>query len=54
MKYRITGTSMQALDVLLTRGEAMVTEAGGMSWMRGQVDMKTNMPGGLLGALAVP
>jgi uncharacterized protein (TIGR00266 family) len=52
MKYRITGTSMQALDILLTRGEALITEVGGMSWMRGQVDMKTNMPGGLLGGLS--
>jgi len=51
MKYRIAGTTMQALDVLLNRGEAMVTESGGMAWYRGTVDMKTNMPGGLLGGL---
>lgn len=43
---------MQALDVLLFQGDAVVTEVGGMSWMRGNVDMKTNMPGGLLGGLA--
>ncbi len=52
MKYRITGTTMQALDVLLFQGDAVVTEVGGMSWMRGNIDMKTNMPGGLLGGLA--
>ena len=52
MKYRIAGTTMQALDVLLFQGEAMVTEVGGMSWMKGNIDMKTNMPGGLFGGLA--
>ncbi|GAB4473881.1 MAG: hypothetical protein Kow00124_13300 [Anaerolineae bacterium] len=51
MKYRITGTTMQALDVLLARGEAIITESGGMAWYRGGVDMKTNMPGGLMGGL---
>lgn len=52
MKYRIAGTTMQALEVLLFQGEAVVTEVGGMSWMKGSVDMKTNMPGGLFGGLA--
>jgi uncharacterized protein (TIGR00266 family) len=52
VKYRLTGTTMQALGILLTQGEAMITEVGGMSWMKGNVDMKTNMPGGLFGGLA--
>ena len=51
MKYRITGNTMQALDVQLQRGEAVYTEVGGMAWYRGNIDMKTNMPGGLLGGL---
>lgn len=51
MKYRISGTTMQALDVLIEKGEALVTETGGMAWYKGQVDMKTNMPGGLMGGL---
>ncbi len=51
MKYRITGTTMQALDILLNRGEAVFTEVGGMAWYRGNIEMKTNMPGGLLGGL---
>ncbi len=42
---------MQALDVLLMQGDSVFTEIGGMSWYRGSVDMKTNMPGGLLGGL---
>ena len=51
MKYHISGTNMQALDVRLARDEAIFTEAGGMAWYRGEVDMKTNMPGGLMGGL---
>lgn len=52
MKYRISGNVMQALDILLMNGEAIVTEVGGMSWMKGNIGMKTDMPGGLLGGLA--
>src|SRR5512136_645745 len=52
MKYRITGANMQALEVLLFQGDAVITEVGGMSWMKGNVDMKTNVPGGLFGGLA--
>jgi uncharacterized protein (TIGR00266 family) len=51
MKYRINGTTMQALDILLQRGESVFTEVGGMAWFRGNVDMNTNMPGGLMGGL---
>ena len=51
MKYRITGNTMQALDILLGRGESVITESGGMAWYKGRVDMKTNMPGGVLGGL---
>ncbi|HEC22555.1 MAG TPA: TIGR00266 family protein [Chloroflexi bacterium] len=51
MKYRITGTTMQVLDILLFKGEEVFTEAGGMAWYRGQVQMNTNMPGGLMGGL---
>jgi uncharacterized protein (TIGR00266 family) len=51
MKYRTTGSTMQALDVLLNQGESVFTEIGGMSWYRGRVEMKTNMPGGLFGGL---
>ena len=51
MKFRIVGQNMQALDLLLGRGEAVFTEVGGMAWYKGQVDMKTNMPGGMMGGL---
>nr|MBN1228404.1 TIGR00266 family protein [Anaerolineae bacterium] len=51
MKYRITGTTMQALDVQLTRGESVFTEVGGMAWYQGNIEMNTNMPGGIMGGL---
>lgn len=51
MRYRISGSTMQALDIQLQKGEAIISESGGMAWYRGQVDMKTNMPGGILGGL---
>jgi uncharacterized protein (TIGR00266 family) len=51
MKYRINGTTLQALDLLLFKGESVYTEVGGMAWYKGQVGMETNMPGGLMGGL---
>lgn len=51
MKYRVTGNTLQALDVLLTRNEAVFTEIGGMAWYKGDIDMKTNVPGGLFGGV---
>jgi uncharacterized protein (TIGR00266 family) len=51
MQYKIEGAVMQALDILLSGGESVFTESGGMAWYRGSVDMKTDMPGGLMGGL---
>ena len=51
MRYRITGSNMQALDIQLAKGEAVFTEVGGMAWYRQEIDMDTNMPGGLMGGL---
>jgi len=51
MQYEIHGTTMQTLDVRLERGEAMYTESGGMAWMSGDIEMKTNTRGGLLAGL---
>lgn len=42
---------MQALDVQLTRGESVFTEVGGMAWYQGNIEMNTNMPGGIMGGL---
>ncbi len=51
MRYEIHGTVMQTLDVYLAQGESMYTESGGMAWMRGNIEMKTNTKGGLLKGL---
>jgi uncharacterized protein (TIGR00266 family) len=51
MKRRIMGTTMQSVDILLSQGEALITEVGGMAWYRGEIKMETNMPGGILGGL---
>lgn len=52
MKYQITGNVMQTLDILLDAGESVFTESGGMAWMRGNIEMKTNTRGGLMAGLA--
>ncbi len=51
MRYELHGTVMQTLDVYLDQGEAVYTEAGGMAWMKGNIEMKTNTKGGLLKGL---
>ena len=51
MEYKIHGTTMQTLDVTLGQGEAVYTESGGMAWMTGAIDMKTDTRGGLLKGL---
>ncbi len=51
MRYEIHGTVMQTVDVFLTKGESIYTEAGGMAWMKGEIEMKTNSPGGIMGGL---
>jgi uncharacterized protein (TIGR00266 family) len=51
MEYEIHGTTMQTLDIGLSTGEAVYTESGGMAWMSGDVEMKTNTRGGLLRGL---
>ncbi len=51
MEYKITGTVMQALEIILGPNEAVFTEAGGMAWMGGAVEMDTNTKGGLMKGL---
>ena len=51
MRYEIHGTVMQTLDVFLAQGESMYTESGGMAWMKGNVEMKTDTRGGLMAGL---
>ena len=51
MEYTLTGTVMQALDIVLGKDEAVYTEAGGMAWMGGPVEMNTSTKGGLMKGL---
>ena len=51
MRYEITGTTMQAVDVFLTAGESVYTESGGMAWMKGDIKMETSTKGGLMSRL---
>lgn len=52
MRYELNGTTLQTLDVILSGGESVFTESGGMSWMKGDIEMTTNTRGGLLKGLA--
>lgn len=52
MHYEIQGSTMQTLEIHLSAGESVYTESGGMAWMRGNIDMRTNARGGLLKGLA--
>lgn len=51
MRYAISGTVLQALEVELSQGEAMFTESGGMAWMTDGIEMETNTRGGLMAGL---
>ena len=48
MEYKIRGNMMQTVDIQLTDGESVYTEAGGMCWMSGNVEMSTSTRGGLM------
>jgi uncharacterized protein (AIM24 family) len=51
MKHIILGTTLQTVDVQLSAGESIFTESGGMAWMSGNIDMKTDTKGGLMAGL---
>ena len=45
ISYRIDGTTMQVLTIQLEENEVIYTESGSMSWMSGNVEMKTHTGG---------
>jgi len=51
MRYAISGTVLQSLEVQLDSGESMFTESGGMAWMSDGIEMDTNTRGGLMSGL---
>lgn len=50
VEYQIIGTTLQAVVIQLAEGQQVFSERGGMSWMSANIDMQTNMEGGLGGA----
>ncbi|MFH1848627.1 MAG: TIGR00266 family protein [archaeon] len=48
MKYTISGTVMQAVNVELKKGETMYSESGNMAWMSDNIDMETTTRGGFV------
>ncbi|MEL4895337.1 TIGR00266 family protein [Crocosphaera sp. Alani8] len=51
MQYKIHGTLMPILEAYLMIGESIYTESGGMAWMKGDIEMKTNTRGGLMAGI---
>ncbi|HIT85719.1 MAG TPA: TIGR00266 family protein [Candidatus Ornithomonoglobus intestinigallinarum] len=51
MRYEIFGENLPAVSITLNRGESIVTQSGGMSWMTSGIEMDTNMRGGFLKGL---
>ena len=51
MKYTITGSNLQFVNVEIQPGEVLQSQAGSMVHMSGNVDMKSKMEGGLLAGL---
>ncbi len=51
MKYRIDGTTLQTVTVELSKGELVYSESGAMAWMSDNIDMQSEMKGGMGGAL---
>ena len=51
METRISGDSLPVVICKLNKGEQVITEKGGMSWMSNGFNMETNTNGGLLKGL---
>jgi uncharacterized protein (TIGR00266 family) len=51
MKYKIKGTTLQVALVQLEQSESVYTESGGMAWMTSNIDMETNVKGGVMKGL---
>ena len=51
MRYKLEGSVMPAVEVLLNRGESIYTQTGGMCWMSDGISMSTNARGGCMRGL---
>lgn len=52
MQYEIQGGNLPVVVCKLGQGESMFTESGGMGWMSSNIEMSTNMEGGLFGGIS--
>ena len=48
MKYLISGTTMQTLNIEMKKNDSVYAESGRMSWMSDNIVMKTKLRGGLI------
>ena len=51
MEYNIFGGNLPAVTIRLNQGESIYTQSGGMTWMTENIEMNTNMKGGLFKGL---
>ena len=51
MKYEILGRTVPAVELTLSRGEAIYTQSGGMTWQTEGIKMSTNAKGGIMKSL---
>lgn len=51
MRYRVTGTVMQTVELELDAGETVYSQTAAMAWMNDNVTMHTNTGGGLFAGL---
>lgn len=51
MKYELKGEQLPVVVCTLEDGETIVSEAGAMGWMSDNIEMDTNMKGGLFAGL---
>jgi uncharacterized protein (TIGR00266 family) len=51
MRYKIEGTTMQALSLVLEAGERVYSQTNSMAWMSPTIEMATHTGGGLLAGL---
>lgn len=47
MKHTIRGTTLPVVDVELSKGDKVYTESGGMAWMSPNIEMSSNLTGGI-------
>ena len=48
MRHEIFGGNLPAVTIHLDNGESIYTQSGGLTWMSSDIQMETNMKGGLL------